>query len=166
VDQLLQSKPSLSVEQAAKSVAGSQEHTCLAGGRLLLGDLVLLVDCDTRVPLDCLSLVQGEFANDDNLGFVQCRTTPLLMANTTNVVVDMVAYNTADIWDHAIALGCATGIVCPLIGHNAFLRTAALKAAGELLPSERGLIWSEAHVSEDFEMSEYLGMARGGHDYS
>jgi FtsP/CotA-like multicopper oxidase with cupredoxin domain/cellulose synthase/poly-beta-1,6-N-acetylglucosamine synthase-like glycosyltransferase len=152
VDRVVGVNPSVTREQAAKLVAESQDHTCLYGGRHFLGDLVLLVDSDTRVPLDCLSAVQGEFIHHSNLGFVQCRTTPLLMANTSNQVVDMIAYITADIWDHAIAYGCATGIVCPLIGHNAFLRTAALKAASNLLPEDRGLIWSEHHVSEDFEM--------------
>jgi Glycosyl transferase family group 2 len=100
-------------------------------------------------PHDCK---QGELLNDPNIAYMQCRSTPLIMDTETNAVINMICYSTEDIWDKAMAQGCAMGNVAPLVGHNAFLRKSALdKAAG------RGNIfdgrpWSEAHVSEDFEL--------------
>jgi hypothetical protein len=180
----MQQNTGISAEKATDAVAGSRNHLCIAKGKLWTGDLILLVDSDTRIPGECLSSVQAEFANDANVGYVQCRTTPLLMgksramcltaaaaahgilltpallsflpvADERDVVLDTVAVMNADVYDYSIALECATGIVCPIVGHNCFLRMQALEDASHLLPAEeQGNIWAEDQVSEDFELSE------------
>lgn len=51
-----------------------------------------------------------------------------------------------------ISLGCANGEVAPFVGHNAFLRWSAVQDASFI---EDGVLkqWSEANVSEDFNMA-------------
>ena len=65
-----------------------------------------------------------------------------------------------------ISLGCANGEVAPFVGHNAFLRWSAVQDAsfldpadpdpsdreGKLLAGKRKQ-WSEANVSEDFDLA-------------
>jgi Glycosyl transferase family group 2 len=95
---------------------------------------------------------QGELLNDPNIAYMQCHSTPLIMNTETNAVINMICNSTEDIWDKAMAQGCAMGGVAPLVGHNAFLRKSALdKAAGRGNVFD-GRPWSESHVSEDFEL--------------
>jgi len=51
-----------------------------------------------------------------------------------------------------ISLGCANGEVAPFVGHNAFLRWSAVQDVSFI---EDGVLkqWSEANVSEDFNMA-------------
>ena len=53
-----------------------------------------------------------------------------------------------------ISLMVASGDVAPFVDHNAFLRWAALQECAKVEPYDgRRRIWSESHVSEDFEVS-------------
>lgn len=53
-----------------------------------------------------------------------------------------------------ISIGCANGEVAPFVGHNAFLRWPALQDAAFIDPADgKKKIWSEANVSEDFDMA-------------
>jgi hypothetical protein len=54
-----------------------------------------------------------------------------------------------------ISMACANGEVAPFVGHNAFLRWSALQDAAFEDPAvdNKKLIWSEANVSEDFDMA-------------
>lgn len=53
-----------------------------------------------------------------------------------------------------ISLACANGEMAPFVGHNAFLRWSAIQDAAFVDPAD-GIkkIWSETHVSEDFELA-------------
>lgn len=50
----------LSVRQALQLVNGEFNDEFFAGGDVRIGDIVLLVDSDTRIPEDCLSKTCGE----------------------------------------------------------------------------------------------------------
>jgi membrane glycosyltransferase len=51
-------------------------------------------------------------------------------------------------------LACANGEVAPFVGHNAFLRWKAIQDAAFIDPADgQEKIWSEANVSEDFDMA-------------
>ncbi|CDW97217.1 hypothetical protein [Sporisorium scitamineum] len=54
----------------------------------------------------------------------------------------------------SISFTVAAGDVAPFMGHNAFLRWSAMQEASFVDP-EDGIrkIWSESHVSEDFDMA-------------
>ena len=51
-------------------------------------------------------------------------------------------------------MGAANGEVAPFVGHNAFLRWSALQDVS-FIDEADGIkkIWSETHVSEDFDMA-------------
>lgn len=51
------------VGQALQLVSGEFNDEFFAGGDVRIGDIVLLVDSDTRVPEDCLSKSSGEFSS-------------------------------------------------------------------------------------------------------
>lgn len=51
----------------------------------------------------------------------------------------------------------AAGDVAPLVGHNAFLRWAAIEECAFVDAADGKVkFWSESHVSEDFDMSVRL----------
>ena len=53
-----------------------------------------------------------------------------------------------------ISLGCANGEVAPFVGHNAFLRWSAVQDAAFVDPADgKTRQWSEANVSEDFDLA-------------
>jgi hypothetical protein len=54
-----------------------------------------------------------------------------------------------------ISIACANGEVAPFVGHNAFLRWAALQDAmfEDAGDNNKKKVWSEANVSEDFDMA-------------
>ena len=51
-------------QQALQLVSGEFNDEFFAGGDVRMGDIVLLVDSDTRIPEDCLSKSSGERAAD------------------------------------------------------------------------------------------------------
>ncbi|CAN0464346.1 unnamed protein product [Discosporangium mesarthrocarpum] len=46
--------------QALELVSGEFNDEFVSGGDVRLGDIILLVDSDTRIPEDCLSKCSGE----------------------------------------------------------------------------------------------------------
>ncbi|KAK9830890.1 hypothetical protein WJX81_001962 [Elliptochloris bilobata] len=66
----------LAAVKAATAVARST-HAFLAGGDVRMGDFVLLVDSDTRVPEDCILPVVTELLRSPHVAFTQHYTTPL-----------------------------------------------------------------------------------------
>jgi hypothetical protein len=54
----------------------------------------------------------------------------------------------------SISLMVANGDVAPFVGHNAFLRWSALQEAAEVDDYDgMSRVWSETHVSEDFQIA-------------
>jgi len=53
----------------------------------------------------------------------------------------------------AIKYTVSNGDVAPFVGHNAILRWSAIQQIGYFDDDGYEKFWSEAHVSEDFEMS-------------
>lgn len=51
-------------QQALQLVSGEFNDEFFAGGDVRMGDIVLLVDSDTRIPEDCLSKSSGERTAD------------------------------------------------------------------------------------------------------
>lgn len=59
----------------------------------------------------------------------------------------------------AIKYGVGCGDVSPFVGHNAFLRWKAIQSIQYVDPSDgQTKWWSDAHVSEDFDISLRLQM--------
>ena len=51
-----------------------------AGGDILMGDYILLVDADTRVPADCLLDGVSEMQQDGGVAIMQYSTEPFLVS--------------------------------------------------------------------------------------
>ncbi|KAH7361929.1 glycosyl transferase family group 2-domain-containing protein [Plectosphaerella cucumerina] len=99
-----------------------------AGGNVRIGDYILLIDSDTRVPADCLLDAVSE--------------------------MDHVTWFTNLIYT-AITFSVAQGDIPPFVGHNAVLRWSAIQDAASYECKDDGFekFWSESHVSEDFDMA-------------
>jgi len=123
-----------------------------AGGILNLGEYVILLDSDSRVPVNCMERAAYEMETSPDIGYIQFVTTP--MQTVHDYFEDMIAHFTDVINRIAFVASGSAGGPSPLVGHNAILRVAAMKktswtdeATGQLM------FWSEDHVSEDFDMS-------------
>jgi hypothetical protein len=58
----------------------------------------------------------------------------------------------------AINFAVGSGEVAPFVGHNAFLRWAAVQDVGVVEDNDYVAYWSESHVSEDFDIALRLQM--------
>ena len=122
----------------------------LAEGDIRLGELVLLIDADTRIPSDCFLDAALEFGQSPELAILQHYSMAFQVVE--NYWENCMAFFTKFVGE-SMRFMTAGGDVAAFIGHNAFLRTDAIMQIG--IEEEGGVRrwWSEAHVSEDFEMS-------------
>lgn len=125
-------------------------------GNVRIGDLILLIDSDTRVPADCLLDAASEFDGSPNLAILQHACGVLQVS--FDYFENAITYFTNYIY-RSITLCAAGGDVAPFVGHNAFLRWSAIQEI-KMTDPETGYNtwWSEDHVSEDFEMALKLQM--------
>ncbi|CAN0057476.1 unnamed protein product [Heterosigma akashiwo] len=148
----------LQYQQAAENILRQRNQEFLIGGSVIIGDIILLVDCDTRVPVTAIYDTVGEFS-DENVGYTQHLTTALRI--TDDYWQATIGFFTNQIYRLGIRLACSLGDPCPLVGHNAFLRWTALQEVADksLLPSGYIQFWTESNVSEDFELSMKMAIA-------
>lgn len=125
---------------------------CEADGNIRIGEIILLIDADTRIPNDCFLDAATEFYQAPELAILQHTNDAFQVVH--NFWEDCMASFTRFVTS-AMMWACANGDVAPFVGHNAFLRYAAIQ---ECSWEENGqfMIWSEKHVSEDFELSLQL----------
>jgi glycosyl transferase family 2 len=71
-----------------------------------------------------------------------------------HIIISKTVLRTLPVASTNISLGCANGEVAPFVGHNAFLRWSAGHDAAFIDPadSNKRKQWSEANVSEDFDL--------------
>lgn len=125
---------------------------CEADGNIRMGELILLIDADTRIPNDCFLDAATEFHTSPELAILQHTNDAFQVVH--NFWEDCMAHFTRFVTS-AMMWACANGDVAPFVGHNAFLRWSAIQEASW---EENGkfMVWSEKHVSEDFELSLQL----------
>ncbi|KAF4985431.1 hypothetical protein FDECE_16561, partial [Fusarium decemcellulare] len=122
----------------------------LAEGNIRVGEIILIVDSDTRVPIESLLCGAAEMFLSPEVAIVQHSTGVMQVAWDyfengitffTNLVYSSIRFS----------IGC--GEVAPFVGHNAFIRWKAIQDVG--IPKDEGFIcyWSENHVSEDFDIA-------------
>ena len=100
----------------------------------------------------------GEFLAYPELPYTQHYTTPFADQNR-NYWEQFISHFTRQIYSE-IGGGVANGDGTPLVGHNAFLRWAALQKVAysdKHCLSHQVKYWSECNVSEDFDMCIRLG---------
>ena len=120
-----------------------------ADGNVRLGDYILIIDSDTRVPVDCLLDAVSELEISPEVAILQFSSG--VMNVTESYFEKGITFFTNLVYS-AIRYGVSNGDVAPFVGHNAILRWSALQDVAE---NENGHIkfWSESHVSEDFDMA-------------
>ncbi|KAG9518666.1 hypothetical protein KCU99_g8724, partial [Aureobasidium melanogenum] len=128
-----------------------EEHgRAWADGNIRVGDYILLIDSDTRVPSDCLLDAASEMEQSPDVGIMQFSSGVMQVVHTyfengitffTNLIYTAIRYTVSN------------GDVAPFVGHNAILRWAAIQQVSYFDEDGYEKFWSESHVSEDFDMS-------------
>ncbi|OAA40281.1 hypothetical protein NOR_05842 [Metarhizium rileyi] len=126
-----------------------------ADGDIRVGEVILIVDSDTRVPEDCLLYGAAEMYLSPEAAIVQHSTG--VMQVTGDYFENGITYFTNLIYS-SIRFSIGSGEVAPFVGHNAFIRWQAVQDVGAA--EEGGYVpyWSESHVSEDFDIALRLQM--------
>lgn len=119
-------------------------------GNIRIGDYILLIDSDTRVPEDCLLDSVSEMEQCPEVGILQFSSGVMQVVNT--YFENGITFFTNLIYS-AIRFTVANGDVAPFVGHNAILRWSALQSISYEDDDGYEKFWSESHVSEDFDMS-------------
>lgn len=156
------SQESLSIEeeeelyqQALQTIIDSDNGKTWAEGNVRMGEVILLIDCDTRVPVNCLSLGSLEMEESPDVAIIQHASGVMQVIHT--FFENAITYFTNLVY-LLIRFSVGNGDCAPFVGHNAFLRWKAIQSVSFM---ENGIekFWSESHVSEDFDMSLRLQTA-------
>ncbi|KAI1085283.1 glycosyl transferase family group 2-domain-containing protein [Whalleya microplaca] len=144
-------------KQCLAEVLQEDEGRTWAEGNIRIGDYILIIDSDTRVPEDCLLDAVSEMEQSPQVAILQY--TSGVMRVTSSFFEGGVTWFTELIYT-AITYVVSTGDACPFVGHNAVLRWSAIQDAASY-HDEDGYekFWSESHVSEDFDMALRLQCA-------
>ncbi|KAF2458823.1 glycosyl transferase family group 2-domain-containing protein [Lineolata rhizophorae] len=136
---------------ALADVIAEDEGRTWAEGDIRIGDYILLIDSDTRVPKDCFLDAVSEMEHSPEVAIVQYSSGVMNVTDSffeggvtffTNLVYTQIKY------------AVANGDVAPFVGHNAVLRWSAMQEiAYDCELDNREKYWSEQTVSEDFDMA-------------
>ncbi|KAM7215014.1 putative glycosyltransferase [Rhypophila decipiens] len=136
-------------ERALKEVL-EEDGRAWADGNIRVGDYILIIDSDTRVPADCLLDAVSEMELSPDVGIMQFSSGVMQVVHTyfengitffTNLIYSAIRYTVSN------------GDVAPFVGHNAILRWSAIQQVSYEDEDGYEKFWSESHVSEDFDMS-------------
>lgn len=134
-----------------KEVVDEDEGTTWADGNVRMGDYILIIDSDTRVPTDCFLNAVSEMEQCPDVGIIQY--TSGVMNVTDSYFEKGITFFTNMVYTQ-INFAVANGDVAPFVGHNAIMRWSAVQEIAYECPDDaREKYWSEATVSEDFDMS-------------
>ncbi|PFH48495.1 hypothetical protein AMATHDRAFT_65339 [Amanita thiersii Skay4041] len=123
---------------------------CENGKSLRMGEIILIIDSDTVVPEDCFRDAAREMGESPDVAIIQHESDVMQVAN--HYFENGITHFTRRI-NKCISLGCANGEVAPFVGHNAFLRWSAVQDASFIDADGKRKQWSEANVSEDFDLA-------------
>ena len=143
-------------ERALAEVVEEDEGRTWAEGNIRMGDYILIVDSDTRVPEDCFLDAVSEMEQSPNVAIIQFTSG---VVNVTGTFFENGITFFTNLIYTAIGYAVAAGDVAPFVGHNAILRWSALQDVSIEDPGEPEKFWSEETVSEDFDMALRLQTA-------
>ncbi|KAI4717821.1 hypothetical protein E4T48_05997 [Aureobasidium sp. EXF-10727] len=137
--------------QALEEIIEEDENRTWADGNIRMGDFILLIDSDTRVPTDCLLDAVSEMTHSPQVAIIQYSSG--VMNVTDNFFENGITFFTNMVYTQ-IKYAIANGDVAPFVGHNAILRWSAVQdIAYDCADDDREKYWSESTVSEDFDMA-------------
>ncbi|KAF6838080.1 glycosyltransferase family 2 protein [Colletotrichum plurivorum] len=139
-------------QEALTQVLEESEGRTWADGNIRIGDYILLIDSDTRVPRDCFLDAVSEMDASPEVAIIQY--TSGVMNVSDSFFEKAVTWFTEMIYT-MITFAVANGDISPFVGHNAILRWSAIQDAASYYDDDDGYekFWSESHVSEDFDMA-------------
>ncbi|TVY28420.1 hypothetical protein LHYA1_G002821 [Lachnellula hyalina] len=120
-------------ERCLAEALHEEDGRAWADGNIRVGDYILLINSDTRVPADCLLDAGSEMEKSPEIGILQYSSG--VMQVTNNFFENGVTFFTNLIYT-AIRYGVANGDVVSYEDEDGYDK-----------------FWSESHVSEDFDMS-------------
>ncbi|KAK5727507.1 hypothetical protein LTR15_003403 [Elasticomyces elasticus] len=142
---------------ALTEIVEADEGRTWADGNIRMGDYILIIDSDTRVPVDCFLDAVSEMEQSPQVAIIQYSSG--VMNVTDSFFEKGITFFTNLIYTQ-IRYAIANGDVAPFVGHNAVLRWAAMQEiAYDDEDDLREKYWSEATVSEDFDMALRLQTA-------
>ena len=122
-----------------------------AEGDIRVGDYILLIDSDTRVPADCLLDAVSEMDCSPDVAILQLSSG--VMNVTSSFFEKGISFFTHLVYTQ-IRFAVANGDIAPFVGHNAFIRWSAMQEVATYCAEDnREKFWSEETVSEDFDMA-------------
>ncbi|KIW10772.1 hypothetical protein PV08_10071 [Exophiala spinifera] len=129
-----------------------------AQGDVRIGDYILIVDSDTRVPADCFLDMVSEMEASPQVAIIQYSSG--VMNVTSSFFEKGITFFTNLVYT-AIQFAVANGDIAPFVGHNAILRWSAIQ---DIAYEDDGVekYWAETTVSEDFDMA--LRLQSKGYD--
>ncbi|KIH93790.1 hypothetical protein SPBR_04088 [Sporothrix brasiliensis 5110] len=136
-------------EHALREVL-EEDGRAWADGNIRVGDYILIIDSDTRVPSDCLLDAVSEMEQSPDVGILQFSSSVMQVVH--NYFENGITFFTNLIYT-AIRYTVSNGDVAPFVGHNAILRWSAVQQVSYIDDDGYEKFWSESHVSEDFDMS-------------
>ena len=135
----------------------ADEGRTWADGNIRIGDYILIIDSDTRVPTDCFLDCVSEMEQCPQVAILQYSSGVM---NVTDSFFELGITFFTNLVYTQIRYAVATGDVAPFVGHNAVLRWSAMQdIAYDCTDDHREKYWSEATVSEDFDMALRLQSA-------
>ncbi|KAI1087920.1 glycosyl transferase family group 2-domain-containing protein [Rostrohypoxylon terebratum] len=144
-----QADEALAYERSLKEVL-QEDGRAWADGNVRVGDYILIIDSDTRVPSDCLLDAVSEMEQSPDVGIMQFSSGVMQVVHT--YFENGITFFT-DLIYSAIRYTVSNGDVAPFVGHNAILRWSAIQQVSYEDEDGYEKFWSESHVSEDFDMS-------------
>jgi cellulose synthase/poly-beta-1,6-N-acetylglucosamine synthase-like glycosyltransferase len=87
--------------------------------------VILLLDCDSRLPASGLSGIVAHFVADESIGFIQMQSKA--MVSSTGPWDILIRHFTDNIYSTSFLLVSGYGDPSPLVGHNVFMRFSALQ---------------------------------------
>ena len=135
--------------QCLEEVKVEDQGKTWAEGNVRIGDYILLIDSDTRVPQDCFLDAVSEMESSPQVAILQYSSGVM---NVTDSFFEMGITFFTNLIYTAIRYAVANGDVAPFVGHNAILRWQALQDISYMKDGVE-MYWSESTVSEDFDMA-------------
>ena len=105
-------------------VCEEDEGRTWADGNIRIGDYILIIDSDTRVPTDCFLDAVSEMDQSPQVGILQFSSG--VMNVTDSFFETAITFFTNLIYTQ-IRYAVANGDVAPFVGHNAILRWSAVQ---------------------------------------
>ena len=141
--------------ECMESIKEEDEGRTWADGNIRMGDYILLIDSDTRVPEDCFLDAVSEMETSPQVAIIQYSSGVM---NVSDTFFEMGITFFTNLIYTAIRFAVANGDVAPFVGHNAILRWSAIQ---DISYETDGVekFWSESTVSEDFDMALRLQTA-------